>query len=97
MSNLQGDAASTYPWRYRRVVIFVTLLVCFAGIGWLTLKGGDTRLNETLALGFFGLAGSTIGAYCFSAVWHDTTLMKQPRSRRRLDPRETEAGDEDGE
>lgn len=96
---MTGDAQSTYPWKYRRVVVFFTLLVCFVGIGWLTLRGGDTRLNETLALGYFALAGSTIGSYVFGAVWHDTSLMKQtPRRRREIDPRETEAGgDNDGE
>lgn len=88
------DAPSTYPWRYRRIVIFVTLMVCFMGIGWLTLHGADTRLNETLALGFFALAGSTIGSYVFGAVWHDTALMARPRASRRIDPRETEAGEE---
>ena len=89
---------STYPWRLRRLIIFATLGVCFAGIAYLTLKGADTRLNETLALGYFALAGSTIGSYVFGAVWHDTSLMKQtPARRRRMDPRETEAGDEDGE
>jgi heme/copper-type cytochrome/quinol oxidase subunit 1 len=81
---------STYPWRYRRVVVFVTLLVCFAGIAWLTLRGADTRLNETLALGFFALAGSTIGSYVFGAVWHDTSLMARPRRRGPVDPREME-------
>jgi len=92
------DDLSTYPWRFRRLIIFATLGMCFAGIAYLTLYGADTRLNETLALGYFALAGGTIGSYVFGATWHDTSLMKQPASRRRrIDPRETEAGDEDGE
>lgn len=92
-----GDAQSTYPWKYRRRIVILTLLFCAMGIAWLTFRGADTRLNETLALGYFGLAGAVIGAYVFGAVWHDTSLMSRPPRRGRgmaFDPRETEAGDD---
>lgn len=61
-------------WRYRRLIVFTTLIVCFLGIGYLTGFGSDSRLNETLAMGYFALAGSTIGAYVFGAVWDDVSL-----------------------
>lgn len=96
MAQSPGDLNSTYPWKYRRKIVCLTLLFCAVGVGWLTFKGADTRLNETLALGYFGLAGAVIGAYVFGAVWHDTSLMgmRPPRRGRGMafDPRETEAG-----
>lgn len=97
MSADNRDAPSTYPWRYRRLVVFATILFSMAHLTYLLVYGQDTRLNDTMAFGHFGLLASTIGFYVAGATWHDTTLMKQPRSRRRIDPRETEAGDEDGE
>lgn len=64
-----------YPWRYRRTLVFATLAVCALGVSYLTLWGTDSRLNETLALGYFGLWGATLGSYVFGAVWHDRGLM----------------------
>lgn len=90
-----GDATSTYPWKYRRAVVFLTLAFCFGSLTYLLLFGNDSRLHDTMAWGSYGLAGSVIGCYVFGATWHDTSLMKQPRSRRRVDPRETEAGAEE--
>lgn len=69
-------------WRYRRLIVLVTLLVCFAGVTYLTLLGKDTRLNETLASGFFALAGATIGSYVFGAVWDDNQRGTRSRNRR---------------
>ncbi len=79
-------------WKYRRGIVFFTLLVCFSGIGYLTLWGTDTRLNETLAMGYFALAGATIGSYCFAATWDDTVLAGRPSRR----PRRAEETPDDG-
>jgi hypothetical protein len=65
-----------FPWRYRRIAVFWTLALCSAGVIYLTLWGTDSRLNETLALGYFGLLASTVGSYVFGAVWHDKNLMQ---------------------
>ena len=86
------DGNEQYPWTYRRAIVIATLLVCGAGLAWLTLKGGDSRLNETLAMGYFALAAAVIGSYVFGAVWHDRGAMqlqgvkvahrsRRPRSR----------------
>lgn len=69
------DPNQQYPWTYRRAIIIGTLLLCAAGLSYLTLVGRDTRLNETLALGYFALAAAVIGSYVFGAVWHDRGLM----------------------
>lgn len=71
------DPEELYPWKQRRRVIFVTLGVCFLGVTYLTLWGADSRLNDTLALGYFALAGSTVGSYVFGAVWQDVTLIRK--------------------
>lgn len=64
-----------YPWRYRRTLVFWAVGMCSAILGYLTLAGEDTRLNETLAMGAFALFGATLGSYVFGAVWHDRGLM----------------------
>jgi len=78
---VRSDPSQQYPWTYRRAIIIATLLVCGAGLAYLTLAGKDTRLNETLALGYFALAAAVIGSYVFGAVWHDRGLMAYRRGR----------------
>jgi hypothetical protein len=63
-------------WRERRRIIRITLALCAAEIVYLTVWGGDTKLNDTLATGTFILAGSVIGSYVFGAAWEDIR-MKQ--------------------
>lgn len=93
---MKRDENQQYPWTYRRGIIIVSLLLCGAGLAYLTLAGADTRLNETLALGYFAMATSVIGAYVFGAVWHDRGLMAYRRGRSpRLPVRGFE--DEDGD
>lgn len=101
---IEGENPKTdYPWTYRRAVVIGTLAFCTVGLSYLTLRGADTRLNETLALGYFGLAGAVIGAYVFGAVWHDRGLMAvnarlEERSRPRSgggDPMDPEQSLED--
>lgn len=61
-------------WRVRRRIVNITLLLCALEIGYLTFCGADTKLNETLAIGAFALAGSVIGAYVFGAAWEDIRM-----------------------
>lgn len=84
----RSDSQQKYPWTYRRAIVIATLVLCGAGLAYLTLKGGDTRLNETLAFGYFALAGSVIGTYVFGAVWHDRGLMAQPPAAKRASRRQ---------
>ena len=58
-------------WHMRRRIIITSLILCAFVIIYITIWGEDTRLNETIILGAFGLTASVIGAYCFSAVWDD--------------------------
>lgn len=84
---------NTYPWCYRRSLVFATLAVCALGVSYLTLWGTDTRLNETLAIGYFGLWGATLGSYVFGAVWHDRGLMLARRRRPRVESAEATEDD----
>lgn len=61
-------------WRIRRRIINTTLVLCALQIIYLTIWGQDTRLNETLALGAYTLAGAVIGAYVFGAAWEDIRM-----------------------
>jgi hypothetical protein len=61
-------------WRIRRRIINTTLVLCALQIIYLTIWGADTRLNETLALGAYTLAGAVIGAYVFGAAWEDIRM-----------------------
>lgn len=65
--NVQGT------WTIRRRIIFSSLIFCAFCIAYILFFGDDTRLNESIILGAFGLAGTVIGAYCFGAVWDDKT------------------------
>lgn len=64
------------PWQFRRTIIIMSLVFCATLITYLTLYGDDTRLNETLALGAFGLGISVIGSAVFGAVWDDKNTLK---------------------
>jgi len=64
-------------WQFRRTVIVMSLVFCATIITFMTLYGEDTRLNETIAMGTFGLAISIIGSAVFGAVWDDKNSNKQ--------------------
>ena len=74
-------------WKYRRRVVFGTLIFCALAITWLVVRGEDIRLHETIAIGLIGLAVSVIGSYVFGAAWDDRNVMlhggapKEPASR----------------
>ena len=59
------------PWGTRRIIIMLTLVFCASWVTHIVLFGEDTRVNETVILGCFGLAGAVIGSYVFGAVWDD--------------------------
>ena len=63
-------------WTYRRRVIFSTLFFCAFCILYILYQGQDTRINETIAMGCFGLAGSVIGFYVAGASWTDVSFKK---------------------
>lgn len=63
-------------WKNRRRVIFSTLIFCAFCIFFLLVWGDDSRVNETIALGAFSLAGSVIGFYVAGAAWTDVNIEK---------------------
>lgn len=64
-------------WRRRRWLVFLLCAFCCAVIGWLTVRGADTRLAETLANGAYLLLGALANGYIFGAVLDDGNVMKQ--------------------
>jgi len=63
-------------WRYRRIVVFGTLLFCYSLIVFLAVVEQSTPLRESIANGLLLLSGTVIGAYIGGAVWDDRNKMK---------------------
>lgn len=74
---------STAPWEKRRRLIHGILVFCALGITYILWRALDLRIYETALLGFFALAGSTIGSYIFGAVWDDNNARSTQRHRHR--------------
>lgn len=63
-------------WKNRRRVIFITLLFCAGLIVYMAGWGEDTRINETIVYGAFGLGVTVILGYVFGAVVEDVGLFR---------------------
>lgn len=61
-------------WTVRRRIVHATLIFCAGEVVYLTGWGGNTRLNETIVMCAFALAGAVIGCYVFGAVWDDKNM-----------------------
>jgi hypothetical protein len=71
-------------WKMRRRAVFTSLLFGMAIVAYITVRGVDTGLNETLALGGFGLIGAVVAAYIGGAAYEDVRLHAPQRSNRNL-------------
>lgn len=82
-------------WRLRRRAVFGSLLFGMLIVAYVTVRGVDSGLNETLALGGFGLIGAVVAAYIGGAAYEDVRLWRVERSRRGYDEGPNTEGDED--
>ena len=82
-------------WRLRRRAVFGSLVFGMAIVTYITIRGVDSGLNETLALGAFGLIGAVVAAYIGGAAYEDVRLFTDRRSRRVYDDEETYEGEQD--
>ena len=64
-------------WKIRRRIVIATLLFCAFCVTWIMIGGDERSVLEVIVMCAFGLAGSTIGAYVFGAVWDDRNVMKE--------------------
>lgn len=78
---MNNDPEFRPKWENRQAIIFSTLIFCAVVVLYVMINGEDTRLNETITIGAFALAGGVIGSYVFGAVWEDRATI-QTRSRR---------------
>lgn len=69
-------------WKMRRRAVFGSLVFGMAIITYITIRGVDSGVNETLALGGFGLIGAVVAAYIGGAAYEDVRLYKPQRSKR---------------
>ena len=69
-------------WRMRRRAVFGSLMFGMAIVVYVTIRGVDSGLNETLALGGFGLIGAVVAAYIGGAAYEDVRLHAPERSNR---------------
>jgi small neutral amino acid transporter SnatA (MarC family) len=58
-------------WRTRERVCFATLLFCATCIMYILIAGKEVAVYETIAMGCFGLAGSTLGFLIGAQTWHN--------------------------
>lgn len=63
-----SDPKNPTGWKYRRRVAFGTLIYVYAMIAFLAVKGGDTRLNETIVVALVGLAIAALSVYGITAT-----------------------------
>ena len=63
-------------WKLRRRAVFSSLVFGFILISYVAIWGESNSLNETLALGAFGLVGAVIAAYIGGAAYEDVKLWK---------------------
>ncbi len=75
-STIMKGAGGRPSWKNRRKIIFASLLFCAFCIMFIMFQGNDTRVNESIVLGSFMLAGSVIGTYVFGATWQDLSIEK---------------------
>jgi hypothetical protein len=75
-------------WKIRRRIVVSTLIFCAFCVLWIMIRGDARSVNEVIVMCAFGLAGSTIGAYVFGAVWDDRNVMKEigPRAYENAQP-----------
>ena len=63
-------------WAMRRRLIIAVLLFCAFCVLWIMIRGDTRSVHEVIVMCSFGLAGSTLGAYVFGAVWDDQNVMR---------------------
>ena len=63
-------------WKLRRRAVFSSLIFGFTLIAYIAIFGESNSLNETLALGAFGLVGAVVAAYIGGAAYEDVRLWK---------------------
>lgn len=71
-SFLDKDPGTRTPvWRTRQRTCFATLIFCAGCILYILIAGKEIAVYETIAMGCFGLAGSTIGFLIGAQTWHN--------------------------
>lgn len=64
-------------WKIRKRIVIATLIFCAFCVLWIMMRGDERSVLEVIVMCAFGLAGSTIGAYVFGAVWDDRNVMRE--------------------
>ena len=82
-------------WKYRRRVIFGTLIFNAAIVLYVLMRWDSTSLAETAILSAFGLAGAIIASYIGGAAYEDGNLYKGSLSIKGMSKNESEKIDED--
>lgn len=80
VSKFQDDAEFKPVWKYRRRVIFLSLIFCAVGLSYIVLKNSDSELHKAALWAMSMAAMGIIGSYAFGATWdangYRTALMK---------------------
>ena len=74
---VMNDIDPNPSWKLRRRAVFGSLIFAGLIILYVTVKGEDSGLFQTLALGSFGLIGAIVAAYIGGAAYEDVRLHPQ--------------------
>lgn len=77
-----GTQGKPAPWRDRKRAIIATLTFCAMCVLYILVGGKDLAIYQTIVLGCFGLAGSTLGFFIAGQTWHDINVEKIDTVRR---------------
>lgn len=66
-------------WRYRRLVVFATLVWAGWMLAWIALYGADTMLVRVVAETVGWIIMTVIGLYIGGATWDDLNRMRHGR------------------
>jgi hypothetical protein len=64
------------PWKIRRRIVNLTLIICAGMVLYLLVFGQDNELHRSIVMYSFSLAGLTIASYVFGAAWDDANVMR---------------------
>lgn len=75
-------------WIWRRWGVFSSLIVCDFAVVYLTVFGGDTRLNESIVNGAFLTMAALVNGYIFGGAWDDRNKDKAATANQAVDQSE---------
>lgn len=68
--------AEAYPWKQRRLFLYVTTAFYMAAIGFVIAMDRSSAVAETVAMMCAVGIMTNVGSYVFGAAWQDVTQIR---------------------